>query len=195
MFTNIATGFSALVNVSEQRSRLKYLENNVQDPVLVKKVKKSYKSIIWITILILFILIGIFTAMILNLESTYGKYTSQNTRTGYLSGEKVWYVENIKRELTLSDYGLDYNNFNNGSTFTIVLDKENNVIEVLDKEKFDAEKNKKIYLIVGMLPLSLIVLLLTVPLSKKTYGKAWSQYGKWYYNKSKGLDNGEFNLN
>lgn len=187
-------GMGSLINFLEQNEMIKYLEANIQDRIIVDSVKKSYKKTLIITTIVTLILLGVFAVVMVSYVPKMDKYSAQNTRPAHVSGNKVWYFENAKHELSLLEYGYGISDYQDGDKFIVILDRNNNVVELMPQTEFDLMQNSMLFNIFGMIPVMIIVLLITIPIGRKTYGKEWYQYGKWYKSFMSGKTKEKFTL-
>lgn len=175
---------STAARFASQGIMLNWAKRNL-DIETYKKIKKSYKDIIKYTVIVSVALLIMVTIAILSAFSIQAsRQSSYDTwKNGHVSGDKVWYINNIKYEVNLIDYGYDPANFSDRDDFRVYLDEDGNVLKILS----DADVNHFLeddivaYAMVGSLIFMLVVLLcIHTPIACKTYGKTWRKYGSWY---------------
>jgi len=108
------------------------------------------------------------------------KYNADAYRTGHVSGEKIWYIQNDKKELKLSDYGYDYQEFQDNEDFIVFLDKNNQVTSIVPQKEKNFEMNLPGIVMASILIGSIILLLIYMFVCYKTFGKAWHKFSVWY---------------
>lgn len=146
-----------------------------------KIIQKSYKDIKKYTVIIMVLLMLTYSVVLLPQISIIDKYSADLTRQGHVSGKKVWYIKNDKKELNLSDYGYNYNDYKENDKFVVYLDKNYNVKDIAPLEEVQNEKNKPFIIMIGGIVLIIfIILFIYVPIAYNTFGKAWGQFNRWY---------------
>ena len=169
-----------LLRFASNQKKLNWAKRNL-DENTYKKVEKSYKDIIKYTVIILLVLILISFIAIGSQIDTMDKYSSDRTRTAHVSGEKIWYIQNDKKEINLSDYGYNYKDYSEGEQFIVYLDKDYNVINISPLKDAKNEKNRPAVIMVGSLILSIIVAVcIFVPIAYNTFGSNWYKFNRWY---------------
>lgn len=149
------------------------------------KIKKSYKDVIKYTLIVVLVLfIFMLAAMITAFSVRNSARSTYDTwKTGHVSGNKVWYIDNVKYEVELSDYGYYPADFMDRDLFRVYLDHNGNVIKI--QAEADVNKMMEDYMVpvvmLGSLFLMIsIILCIHVPIAMKTYGRIWRKYGVWF---------------
>lgn len=164
------------------------------DKSTYERIYKSYKKTLgYSVIFILLLLIG-YTIMLVTQIPTMDKYASDNVRPGHVSGNTVWYIQNDKHEIKLTDYGYNETDFNDNEKFVVYLDKDNHVIGIAPDKIAKKERELPFVLMIcGLFLMIVMILCIWTPISYKTFGKDFRTFNKWYRHAN--LDQDRFTYN
>lgn len=172
------------VQFSDNNKKLLWAKCNL-DSEIYKEIEQSYRKIIKCT-LIVFLTIVIICFIVISFafyiqDSVHSAF--DEWKQGHVSGDIVWYINNEKHQINLSDYGYDSANYFDGDYFRIYFDKEGYIVKITP----DKEVNKVLedYLAVIAMIGSIIFMLFAIlcihlPIAFHTYGKMWRRFSVWY---------------
>lgn len=171
-------------NILSNHTKLEWAKWNL-DAGTYGKIKKSYNDIIKYTVITTVILtIIVFIAITMAFSAQASVRSAYSTwKIGHASEDKVWYINNIKYEVNMSDYGYDAANFSVGDNFRVYLDQNDEVIKISSDDDVNKlmEDDLVAVVMVGSLLFMIVVLLcIHVPIAFNTYGKIWRKYGVWF---------------
>ena len=175
---------STASNFASQAIMLNWAKKSL-DAEVYKKIKKSYSDIIKYTVIVLLVLIVIDFIAIMSASSIQASQQSyyDTWKRGHVSGDTVWYINNIKYEVSLSDYGYDPVNFSDGDIFRVYLDGDGNVLKIssdADVNKFLEDDIMAVAMVGGLILMLVVFLCIHLPIAYNTYGKIWRKYATWY---------------
>lgn len=147
------------------------------DQKTLERIISSYNKIFKYTLITLLVLILAYGIAVSLAYAKFDNHSADSTRIGRVNGEIIWYVQDIKREIKLSDYGYNSLDFNDNDKFTVFLDKENNVIDI---EPERSEFSGPPVVMVGGLILMIIIMFTYIPICYNTFGKDYRTFVRWY---------------
>lgn len=167
---------------------LYYCKRNT-DSVTYKKVEASlnkvHKYTLIVTVIFFVILIGIMFAA--SSVPRSNEPVSDIWKYGRVSRNTVWYINNDKCEINLSDYGYNPVDYSDNDKFIVYLNEEGSVLNIFpgDEPLSDAVLCVLIAIGGGVFFL-LFVFCIHIPIALHTYGKAWHAFGRWYHKRGSG---------
>lgn len=111
------------------------------------------------------------------------RYTFQ--KTGHIRSGVLYYIDNEKYEVDVSDYGYNINDYESGTDFNIYLDENHNVIDIrlVNNDEMTASDKMVHWLLGSLIGVVLLFIIYTLWLrnSKSILnpGKEWNKYGEW----------------
>lgn len=171
-------------NMLSTRTKLKWAEMHL-DADTYGKIKKSYNDIKKYTVIVTLILVvSVFIAITMAFSVQASVRSDYDTwKAGHVSEDKVWYINNVKYEVELSDYGYNAADFSVGDNFRVYLDKNDKVVKISSDDDVNKllEDDLAAVVMLGSLLFMIVVLLCVhVPIAFNTYGKIWRKYGLWF---------------
>lgn len=171
-----------LATFESNKMSLMWAKENLNKDIYIK-IEKSYEDIIKYTVIVMVVLILIYFIVVLTQVSTMDKYSSDSTRTAHVYKDKIWYIQNDKKEINLSDYGYNYKDYSENEQFIVYLDKDYNVINISPLKDVQNEKHSPaIIMVLGLVLIIIIILCIYVPICYNTFGRNWRKFCKWYNN-------------
>ena len=183
---------STTANFLSNQVKLEWAKRNL-DTDTYNKIKRSYNSVIKYTLIVTLVLVVmIFVAITMAFSAQASVHSAYDTwKKGHVSGNIVWYINNDKYEVELSDHGYNPADFSDGDIFRVYLDESGSVIKILSDNDVNKtmEDNIAAIVMVGSLIIMIIVLLcIHLPIAINTYGKIWHKYGIWFGKADLGRD-------
>lgn len=177
-FNSAGLSLNVLLNGSRQRKILNYIkENPSREGDLAKKARKR---LITIALLICLLIIPIAIFFVFSVSGINTK-SDETVKDGRVSLEETfWYTEEdlTRHEFPLADYA-NGETYKPGDRIYIYTDGNNNVLSISHRDNNQNSQNL-VSLSVSLLLVPIIMLLLHVFISRKTYCKDWFLYDQWY---------------
>lgn len=180
---NKLLGMATAANFASAELKRDWAKNHL-DHYTYARVEKSRKAtLVNTTIFVVFLVVlfgiavAVGTVKQKELRSWY-----DTCRTGRVLGETVYYIDNEKYEILLSDYGYDYHDFENRDIFDIYFNEEGDIIKIApyDDSIFN-EKNILVNIYIGGAILMIIMILcIYLPICYHTFGRDWRKYCRWF---------------
>ena len=192
--TNILA-VSSILNFGEIGRMLDYCKKHSSEETY-SIVIKSYKKTIISTLILIFILLFIFIGGIIYFDKAKeSKITTNNisyssVKRGHIGNGVVWYIDNVKYEIDISDFGYNISDYEKETNFDIYLDENHNVVDVKPVIKGNLTSTDKfVWWIVGSLVSMCIILIAYInwirySKSRLNPSKEYFEYIKWFMNKS-----------
>lgn len=137
-----------------------------------ERAAKSFKLSMISTLLVLVIL---FVITIVSIVSTFTSYSFSNyssRRTGTVEGDKVRYVQNTMKYVSLEDLDINEDEVMQGEKLRLFFDAE----DMLMGGELESKSDTKIYNLLIVLGVSVVSIIIFIIVIRTTYGKAWYQW-------------------
>ena len=192
--TTGALAFSAVMNFRDIAQMLDYCKKHSSEETYTSVIKSFKKTVISILIILL-VLILVFAGGMLHFgKEIDSKITANNVsysfeKTGHVGNGVVWYIDNVKYEIDISDFGYDINDFEEKTDFRIYLDDAHRVVDISPVTKGNTASDKMLYWIIGSM-ISMCAVLITFTIwmryskSKLNPMREYYSYVKWFRNKA-----------
>jgi hypothetical protein len=174
----------------EIKKKLDYLKKHSSKETYDKVAKSFHKTELII------IVICIISVIIQSIEFDYfnkkinSKINENNIsfsyeKTGHVLSGVLYYIDNEKYEIDMSEYGYDINDYEDRTDFRIYLDENHNVVDIIPVNKNEITITEKFAnWTVGHIIFFVIVMLIFYFWSRKTMNKEWIKYCNWLKTKA-----------
>lgn len=165
-----------------------------------KLVAKSFKKTVVSIIAILFFLITIFAIGAIYFSKRVDEKVTKNNinysfeKIGHVGNAVIWYIDNVKYEIDISNFGYNIDDYEHGSDFYVYLDENHNVVDITPIVKSDiTATDKMIFWLLGSL-ISMCIILITFTIwvryskSKLNPMREWVAFTTWFKNKPENED-------
>lgn len=197
--TTGALAFSSAVNFYEISKILDYCEKHSSKETY-SAVKKSVKKTIISILILLVAFIAIFAFGIIHFDKKIDSHTTSNNITyshekiGHVGNGVVWYIDNVKYEIDISDFGYDINNYEYGTDFNVYLDENHKVVDVnpIIKGNSTAADNMAWWLVGSLITICIILIGFAIWIrrskSNLNPGREYFAFVTWLNNKTENED-------
>lgn len=182
---------SSAVNFARARRALEYCRGCSSDRIYAAVKKSCQRVVVW-TIMFCLIFVMILGAVMFHFSRGKNSHVTDNgiayscVKTGHVGDGVVWYINNDKYEVDISEFGYDIQNFEHGSDFNVYLDENGDVVDIIPEEE-TAGSALGAYWIVGLM-VGFIVFLCSWAIwmryskSRLNPGREYYTFMKWYQN-------------
>lgn len=183
-------------NFDDISEKLYYLKKHSSKNTYTKVLKSVINTSLSIVLLCLIYGVVLFGGMVYldNLANSHVNehnihYTSQNV--GHIRSGVLYYIDNEKYVVDMSDFGYDINDYESGTDFTIYLDENRNVVDIIPVDDNQITLSDiTVYWMIGSLLCTIFVFIiyaiwLGCSQSNFNPSKEWQKYCKWLESKDR----------
>ncbi len=176
--------------------KLKRKENKTPSEKMALAGFKKLWKIHFEYVLFMSMIIVVITAVMGSFWARHDKYGGHDVgkTNGHVyedeSGElKIWYIRNIRHDISVSDLKLDTENLSVGDNVTMYVKEDGSVMGVVTNEELKMNITA-LFIVFGIIGVLIIILVIIVVYKRKLNTpeeKAWGQYCAWEFKRRKDL--------
>lgn len=177
-------------NIDELLEKLDYCKKHSSKKTYQKVLHSFIKSVLFIVIICLVYAVILWCGVDYSIKQTNSLVNENDisfsfAKTGHIRSGELYYIDNEKYVVNMSDFGYDINDYESGTDFTIYLDENHNIVDIILVDKNEITSSDKIvYWIIGPTICAAFILIfyaIWTRYSKSSLnpGKEWNKYCRW----------------